>query len=151
MADTPVVRRQPEAARQQPAEGLQKSLSVLIVDDEVALQRLVERILTRRGHAVSCCGNTTEARALLAQRTYDVLLSDIVMPGDDDGIGLAQWTHERFPDMHIALMSGYSRDQTPAAIKFPYLQKPYRREALLEIVERATSAAKPVAPQTRAG
>ena len=138
-----------------PGSALPASVTVLVVDDSKAMRTIVMRTIRQAGFEqldFEEAENGAEAKDILDQTPgIQLLLSDIVMPGEEDGISLGLWTRERFPHMHVALMSGYSRDQTPAAIKFPYLQKPYRREALLEIVERATSAAKPVAPQARAG
>lgn len=82
---------------------------------------------------------------MMLRHAYDVLLTDIVMPGEEDGIGLARWARQRYPAMRIILMSGYSPEEAPVLLKLPFLQKPYRQETILDMVEGETTPARPEA------
>jgi two-component system, cell cycle response regulator CpdR len=79
---------------------------ILIVDDEPAIRSLLAAILTREGFYVQTAGNGSEAMAICSAEAFDLVLSDVLMPGMD-GHELAQWIAARFPSTKTALMSGY--------------------------------------------
>ncbi len=85
-----------------------ENLRILIVEDEVKVRELLQRAIGLEGHDVTVAGSPREAIEI-AQReaAFDVLLSDIVLPGMS-GIDLAHDLRARFPKMRIILMSGYN-------------------------------------------
>lgn len=73
-----------------------------------------------------------DALTLLAVQSFDALLTDIMMPGQLDGIGLAEKASGLYPALQILLMSGYSRETAAncSDIPWPLLVKPFRKEDL---------------------
>jgi two-component system, cell cycle response regulator CpdR len=86
---------------------------ILVADDEAALCTFLSRALSGAGHAVKCVPDGLAAMAALAAGPFDLLLSDIVMPGLD-GIALALKASKDHPDMKILLMSGYGDERQRA-------------------------------------
>jgi DNA-binding NtrC family response regulator len=81
------------------------SLSVLIVDDEPGIRQLVQHWLTRDGHSVACASDGAEARRLLDTQTFDLIITDIVMPGGD-GFELIPQFRKLQPGARILAISG---------------------------------------------
>lgn len=105
---------------------------ILIVDDEPALTELVRAWVMSQGHIVVLASTADDALTLLAVRTFDVLLTDIMMPGALDGLALAEKAREIHPAMKIVLMSGYSKETATnrADVPWPLLVKPFQKEDL---------------------
>ena len=108
--------------------------TVLAVEDNDRLRRVVVRQLSGLGYRPLEAASPAEALAILERERIDVLFSDIVMPGPLDGIGLAQQVRERWPSVKVVLTSGFpgaKRDDQPGgpgAVRL--LGKPYRSEEL---------------------
>ena len=102
---------------------------ILIVDDEPALAEIVRDWARAEGHTAVVAHSADDALTLLAVRAFDVLLSDIVMPGQLDGIGLAERAAVMHPAMKILLMSGYSRETSTNRADVPWhlLVKPFSK------------------------
>src|ERR1043165_8676961 len=113
---------------------------VLIVDDEPVQVRSIGRALRARGYEVNSAANGREASGLLAQDVFDVVLSDIAMPGMD-GIALLQFVRERNLDVPVVLVTGEPAVST--AVKalefgaFHYLTKPLEIPDLEEVIDKA--------------
>lgn len=114
--------------------------SILLVDDDPMLLRAVARWLATRGYEVVTAGNGAEAVKCLRQRPFDVILSDISMPGMD-GIALLHQVREHDLLVPIILITGEPAVRTAVqAIEygaFHYLTKPVSPEALEEVVKKA--------------
>src|SRR5687768_12323286 len=78
---------------------------VLLVDDQPELRRLFYRTLTKAGHLVAMAANGRMAVELVAQRSFDVVISDVRMP-DMGGVELLQALHAQDPDLPVLLVSG---------------------------------------------
>lgn len=82
--------------------------SILLVEDEPAVRRSTERLLTRGGYVVRSAEGAAEALALLDQAfSPDLILTDVVMPGAS-GLQLAANIRQRDPSSRVIFMSGYS-------------------------------------------
>jgi len=106
-------------------------------------------IMAERGHTVVSSASAAEAlHVLTSGQPFDVILSDLVMPGEMNGFDLAQHVRDRWPTLPVLLATGYS-DQAARAIKagFPLISKPYEPAALLLAVEETASAV--AAPTSR--
>jgi CheY-like chemotaxis protein len=116
---------------------------ILIVDDEAALAELVRAWAMAQGHKVVMANSADDALALLAVKSFDVLLTDILMPGQMDGIGLASMVSGLYPAMKILLMSGYSKAtaMNRADIPWPLLVKPFCKEDFHAAIEEAFAVA----------
>ena len=112
---------------------------ILIVDDEPALAELVRAWARAEGHAAVMTHCADDALTLLAVRPFDVLLTDIMMPGRIDGIGLAEEASVLYPAMKILLMSGYSRETATHRADVPWslLVKPFQKEDLDAALDNA--------------
>ncbi|WP_088648954.1 response regulator [Marinibacterium profundimaris] len=118
---------------------------VLLVEDEPDLLFAMSQMLTDMGYRVIPASQATEAVRLIDEGTdFDILLSDVVMPGGIDGIELASRVRKSVPDSGILLMSGYISLSVEAQEQytFPVLQKPCMPEelaaALREVRPRQT-------------
>jgi CheY-like chemotaxis protein len=114
---------------------------ILIVDDEPALAELVRDWARAEGHTAVVTHSADDALTLLSVRAFDVLLSDIVMPGQLDGIGLAEKAAVMYPAMKILLMSGYSRETAThrADVAWRLLVKPFSKVELGAALEKTNS------------
>ena len=109
--------------------------SILLVEDEPAVRKLVSNILKELGYQVTEAQNGDEALALLEGiGSLDLLLSDVVLPGSLSGRGLANAVAQRRPHTQILLMSGYAPDvlgERGAPIRGPeLLHKPFGKTQL---------------------
>lgn len=122
------------------SEGRGSRGSVLCVDDEPAIQRLLTRALTDAGYEVVTASDGLAARELMSRRSFDVIVSDISMPGLD-GIGLLRAVRETDLDVPVVLMTGApsseSAYQAVAHGATMYLVKPIGTKELRQVVERS--------------
>lgn len=113
---------------------------ILIVDDEPVQVRSIGRALRSRGYEVESASNGTDAVTKLLPDAFDVVLSDITMPGMD-GIALLQFVRERNLDVPVVLVTGEPAVRT--AVKalefgaFHYLTKPLEVPDLEEVIDKA--------------
>jgi signal transduction histidine kinase len=114
--------------------------TLLVVEDEPTLRRLVERVLTRAGYQVHTAPDGAAALELLEAHgeSVDLLLTDVVMPGMS-GRQLVREVIGRFPDMRVLYMSGYTDgamvdDGGLLAEDVSLLEKPFREAVLLEAI-----------------
>ena len=113
----------------------------LIVDDEPAIRSFLRAILERRQIQVVEAENATDALRLLQKLggRVDLIVSDIVMPGDFSGLDLAHSVRHAFPAIPVILFSGYSKDAKDAA-GFEFISKPFVPQTILSAVERAMNS-----------
>jgi DNA-binding response OmpR family regulator len=115
---------------------------VLIADDEELFLLATADLLRSEGYAVDCARDGVEAARLLGEHRYDLLISDIRMPGNA-GLGLIQDLPEPNRDLPVILMTGYpSADTAIQAINrsvLAYLVKPMEFAELKAQVERAVA------------
>ena len=116
--------------------------SVLVVEDNEALRRVVTRQLGELGYRVLAAENAAAGLELLNRQSIDLLLTDIVMPGGINGREFARLAHQRWPGIKIVFTSGFSEvrlngDAGPLAACTPLLSKPYRKEDLASAAREA--------------
>ena len=115
-------------------------LRLLVVDDEEPQRRALSGILERAGYEVTATGDGQAALALLDGRTFDLLLTDQRMPVLD-GLELLERVRRLAPDLPVVLMTAFgSVSSAVEAIKrgaADYLTKPFEREELLLVVDKA--------------
>jgi CheY-like chemotaxis protein len=110
--------------------------TVLVVEDDAALRRIVCRQLYGLGYRVLEAEHAAAALRLLETERVAVLFTDIVTPGSIDGIALARTAASRWPELKILLTSGFPQAAREGAQVngFRLLAKPYRREELAHIL-----------------
>jgi signal transduction histidine kinase len=114
--------------------------TILVVEDEPAVLRVVTRILQRNDYSVLAATTGTEALALAADHEFDLLLTDAVMPGIS-GLELAGRVRQTRPQASVLFMSGYSPALAGPGlalpVDIPLVQKPFTERALLEAIRAA--------------
>ncbi|MDE2291726.1 MAG: PAS domain S-box protein, partial [Elusimicrobia bacterium] len=108
--------------------------SVLLVEDEEAVRRLAARILTEAGYRVDA---RREAPPDAEADGFDLLVTDITLPGGRSGLELAAALRGRAPSRRVLLMTGHSEALVSGAEGWRLLQKPFSRESLLAAVRGA--------------
>lgn len=108
---------------------------VLIVEDEGLVRELAVDEFSDAGFAVEEAANADEALALLkAGKPFDVLFTDIRMPGSIDGWELGRLASELRPDIRIIYATGYTERTRALSGSEYFLQKPYRCEHVLGLI-----------------
>lgn len=111
-----------------------KNLTILIVDDDPVIRRLLQQRLAREHHQVSTAENGQVAESLLEQHYYDVVLTDLMMPNSLDGIAVLELVKQRHPKTEVVLITAHSSvDSAVEAMKkgaTDYLEKPINFDEL---------------------
>lgn len=111
--------------------------SVLLVEDNDEVAGVGLRMLETLGFQVYRASNAREALEQLRARQFDVLFSDVVMPGGMNGLELAREAAILSPQMPIILASGYSDALQTGGHGFPLLEKPYQLATLEQALRSA--------------
>jgi CheY-like chemotaxis protein len=113
---------------------------ILVAEDDEPIREFVRRALCYKGHEVVTVDDGSRALEALEMQPFDLLITDIVMPGLD-GIALALKVSKEQPDLRILLMTGYAAERQRAhnldALIHQVISKPF---TLKEISEAATDA-----------
>jgi PAS domain S-box-containing protein len=113
---------------------------ILVVDDEVELKNALVEMLNAQGYDALGCISGHDALEVLRKQNFDVLLSDLMMPGMD-GVALLRAALEIDQHLVCIIMTGQGTIQTAVdAMKigaFDYVLKPFRLHALLPVLTRA--------------
>jgi CheY-like chemotaxis protein len=136
----------PRRIEDRPAEDPRGTETVLVVEDEDVLRKLVQRILEVHGYTVHAVSNGPAALRFLEQSagTVELLLTDIVMP-QMSGIQLVSEARKRQADLPALFMSGYPDLADPSGNGIPrgpeLLCKPFTSDALARAVRKALDSA----------
>jgi adenylate cyclase len=131
------------------AETVKKAQArILIVEDEAALRGIEARALARPGWEILEAADAREARALLLASKVDLLISDVTLPGDTDGMDLFRWTRGNCPGVEVIILTGNpTLEGALEAFRFgaiDYVVKPadfdHLRQAAKRAVERNRAA-----------
>jgi PAS domain S-box-containing protein len=131
-----------EAAVQPGRKG--PGLQVLLAEDDVQVGDLVEALLSDLGHQVRRAGDADAALVLLRNGApVDLLITDLIMPGDKSGVDLAREAVGLRPELPVILSSGYTGETLgPAeAAPWPLLRKPYGVDDLARAIAEVTGEA----------
>ena len=116
--------------------------TVLLVEDNPQLRRVVSRQLKELGYRALDTDGAQAAIALLEQEPVDLVFSDVVMPGPIDGMALARLVFERWPGVKVLLTSGFPGTRIDErlgvyAARVRLLSKPYNIDELARVVHEA--------------
>jgi len=132
-----------DAALSQPAEiaepdsADQPPATILVVEDNEDVAVFAETLLTELGHRVTRAASGEEALAIARKRRFDIVLSDVVMPGMG-GLKLAETLAREQPGLPVVLATGYSQDIVEGGSGGrPVILKPYRLATLSEALADA--------------
>lgn len=110
---------------------------VLLVEDDESVSNVTEAMLGELGLEVVCARNGPEAQRALETDGFDLLITDLIMPGGMNGVQLAEWAKGLRPGIKVMLFSGWTADTIVAAPPdVPILQKPFDLNALQRAIER---------------
>ncbi len=123
----------------QPAEprAVAAGRRLLLVEDDPGVASVAQELLEGLGLEVRSAENGPQALELLQKERFDVMLTDVVMPGGLTGIELARESARIWPEMRIVLTSGYAGDDVDAALAdapWPFVRKPYSGEQLAVVL-----------------
>ena len=120
---------------------MHKPIRILVADDEAAQRTILEDILQGAGHSVHVAESGTDAAAVLEHTSFDLLLTDLRMPGMD-GVELLKRGVRIQPELTVILMTAYATVESAVdAMKggaYDYLQKPFTKTELLQRVARVS-------------
>jgi putative two-component system response regulator len=120
--------------------GAKRTARILVVDDEEGVRRSLGRLLKRAGHRCELAGSGDEAIAAFEKEPFDLVLSDVNMPGLS-GIELAHKLKEQYPDVAVVMVTAVDDTEiAEAALEegaYGYLIKPCESNELLINVANA--------------
>jgi two-component system phosphate regulon response regulator OmpR len=121
-----------------PAQARERHL--LVVDDDDRIRSLLKEYLTRAGFRVTGAADAEAARKLIAMLDFDLLVLDVMMPGED-GFSLARWVREGGPSRLTPVLMLTAKDASEDRIEGlktgadDYLAKPFEPQELLLRIE----------------
>lgn len=125
--------------------SIKGSETILVVEDEEAVRDVVDRALSLLGYRIVAVGNGDEALTVLEGETaVDLLLTDVVLPGNLQGNDLVQAVSLIRPRLPVLYMSGYTRGTIVHAGRLDpglnYIEKPFRPDGLARRVREVLDA-----------
>src|SRR5688572_24819561 len=119
--------------------GVNEKISILIIDDEEPIRRLLAMYLSEQ-YTCHTAASADEATEILASGPFNLVITDIAMPGTS-GIELSQYINQAYPETVVIMVSGMS--DINFAIEsmrhgaFDYLTKPFDLSQVMMAVDRA--------------
>lgn len=114
-------------------------MKILIVDDDAIVIQSCRRVLEAEGMAVHTANTVAAGGEILAVEPFDLMLTDIKMPGED-GFEMIRRAKQLRPDMPVLMMTGYLTPQiTEKGRQFGadnYIAKPFTPDELVEAVRK---------------
>lgn len=122
-----------------PSNAHTSGLEILVVDDDRLVLNVVSEIVSAVGHHPQTAADGNAALLAMSAHRYDLVISDIRMPGMD-GFQLAARVRAEYPDTYLILMTGFSSDSTfKEAMKLDvdaYLSKPFKSAELIHVLDK---------------
>lgn len=115
-----------------------QQLRVLVVDDEEHALEALSEFLEDENLAVTTARSANEAREHLMNGVFDVLVTDVIMQGED-GIDLSHWATSRQLDLPVILMSGFVPDAAKLQAEWLFVRKPIDPDLLCQMIRSAAS------------
>ncbi|CAG0984764.1 partial Regulatory protein AtoC, partial [Myxococcaceae bacterium] len=113
---------------------------ILVVDDERSMQEFLEICFRRDGYDVETAGDVDAALAILESEDFDVVVSDLQMPGKS-GLDLLRAVREASPETAVVLVTAFATTETAIeAMKegaYDYVTKPFKVDEIRLVVEKA--------------
>jgi CheY-like chemotaxis protein len=110
---------------------------VLVIDDDAVVGRSFDRVLSRHGYDVSTALSGEEALGKIDEQDYDVVFTDIKMPGMD-GLEVAERIMHRCPWTPVVVITGYGTEENEAKAKVLGTEGFVRKPLTPEIIEKIT-------------
>ncbi|MFZ3237386.1 MAG: PAS domain S-box protein [Stellaceae bacterium] len=100
--------------------------SVLLVEDNPEVAEVSASMLEQLGYRVQNVCDAAAALRVIDEQAFDLVISDIVMAGSLDGLGMARAIRERRPGLPVLLVTGYSHRANDASAEFGVMHKPFK-------------------------
>ena len=117
--------------------------AILVVDDELSMREFLNILLEKEGYAVTTASDATSALDQLKDQDFDLVISDIKMPGLG-GLSLLEKIKEMNSSTPVIMITAYaSPENAVIAMKngaFDYITKPFKVDEIIKIVKSAVSA-----------
>jgi len=132
-------------------EAVGGSERVLVVEDDAAVLAMAVETLEGLGYQVTTADTAAAAlKKLKGRKAFDLLFSDVVMPGGVNGVQLAHLALQERPELKVLLTSGYVGDEAASwANEFPMIDKPYLGPALAAKIRAVLEAEAPATEQAK--
>lgn len=143
--------------RAKPEPILGGTESLLIVEDEPGLREIVQAVMSEYNYRVTVAASGSEAMQIWDEQNgeFDLVLTDMIMPGGMTGLELVEELKKRKPDLKVIFTSGYSEELTGKDLRQDakiFLAKPYLPSQLARLVRKCLDAplktAEPVVTRT---
>jgi two-component system response regulator PilR (NtrC family) len=122
---------------------------ILVVDDELSMREFLKILLEKEGYSVTTAPDATKALSMLNKEAYELVISDVKMPGIG-GLPLLEKIKEINSNIPVIMITAYaSPENAVRAMKngaFDYITKPFKVEEILDNVKKAISTSSPDAP-----
>lgn len=119
---------------------------ILVVDDDEAIRKLLERILEAAGYRVSSAANGEEALKLLESERFQAMITDLIMP-EQEGIETIRTAKQLYPHLKIIAISGAFGGQFLRVAELlgasATVRKPFGVKEILQAVQQALGYQKP--------
>ncbi|HZB37471.1 MAG TPA: PAS domain S-box protein [Beijerinckiaceae bacterium] len=138
-----------EAAEHAPVEAAAEfagSGTILLVEDNPEVAEATAELVQQLGYGIEGAGDAAAALEAVERESFDLVISDIVMAGAMDGLGLARAIRQRRPDLPVLLVTGYSNALALAASEFTVLRKPFALADLGRAVAKIIAETREPAP-----
>jgi two-component system response regulator PilR (NtrC family) len=120
--------------------------SILVVDDERSMREFLAICLKRAGHSVTVAEGGPQALKVIAglslgNNDLDLVITDLKMPGEIDGLRVLDEVRQRLPETQVVVVTAYATTETAiAAMKagaYDYLTKPFKLDEISVVIDRA--------------
>ncbi len=119
---------------------MSNKLSVLVVDDQVAITKYLSSLLGMSGYSVDTANKRDEAIKKLAYGTFDLVIVDLKL-GEDNGIDVLKSAREQYYNPEVILITGYGSIESAVEViklgAFDYVTKPFESKRMLLTVQQA--------------
>jgi len=114
---------------------------ILVIDDELHMLELLEHVLTEyTEHTVVTTNNSLEINSILEKEQFDIIVTDLKMPGCD-GLDVLNWIKDHDRPEEVIIMTAFGSAETTDKARelgaFDYVKKPFRKEQILLSISRA--------------
>jgi PAS domain S-box-containing protein len=116
--------------------------NVLVVEDNPEVADVTVSMLEQLGYDVQVASDAAAALSAIDAGSFDLVVSDIVMPGGMDGVGLARVLHGCKPHLPVLLVTGYSQAAADVTGEFTVIRKPFQLADLSRMAARMIAASK---------
>jgi len=115
-------------------------VKILLVEDHVAVRDALCNLLEQDGYSVVCAACGDEALTMFNRDSaFDLLLTDMVMPGNLQGLTLAEAVREKCESLPVIFMSGYADQSIEIAENYVSLTKPVKHIDLVSAIEKSVA------------